>query len=138
MKPNYELDELLESPAQKATQNLLSGLPEETLSLAWRSQLNEKLIVIAEKPKPKPFWAIAWKPAAGLALASALALVFVLQMNPSTAPSSTATAKDSSSVILTAHNEGSTWAELGVSPASDSSATVPAIDDFSDLDLDTL
>lgn len=138
MKPNYELDELLESPAQRATSKLVSELPDETVSLAWRSQLNEKLIAMAEKPKPRPFWAIAWKPAAGLAIASALALVVVLQMSPTQRPSEASLPSDNSSVILTAHTEGSTWAELGTTPASDSAASVPSIDDFADLDLDTL
>lgn len=55
-----------------ALKRIVSDLPEEGLSLTWRSELNEKLRAL---PVTAPRRFAFWKPVAGLALASALAVV---------------------------------------------------------------
>lgn len=77
-----ELDELLQS--KEGVKGLIGELPEDTVSLAWRSALNEKLMTEA-KPARQRGW--LWKPVAGLALAGALALVTFI---PRTPPATTA------------------------------------------------
>lgn len=70
------LDQALD--ATTSARQLLKGLPEEAPSLAWRSQLNEKLLDLGAKPKPKR---LGWRLpslAAGVAACS-LALFAYLQ-----------------------------------------------------------
>ena len=82
---NFEnIDAKLASSSQKAIQQVVESLPEDTLSMAWRSSLNERLI--AESAAYKPRLRFSWfaAPAAGLAVAAVLAVaVFV---HPPTTP----------------------------------------------------
>ncbi|MCW5943370.1 MAG: hypothetical protein KIS66_14155 [Fimbriimonadaceae bacterium] len=71
------LDDLLE--ASCAVRHVVASSPEDELSLAWRSELNEKLLALA-RPVKKSRWALAWRPATALAVTAALALTFVLQL----------------------------------------------------------
>jgi hypothetical protein len=86
MKPFEVDDKALESPAQKQVHELVSQLPEDSLSLAWRSALNEKLLATAPKPR-RSVWTWMMKPAAGLAVAGALAVVLISRTGISPSPS---------------------------------------------------
>lgn len=55
------------------------ALPDETLSLTWRSDLNERLAAAAGRRKKARLAALIWKPAAGLALAGALSVAFMVK-----------------------------------------------------------
>ncbi len=72
-------DSRLNTPGQVAIRSLVSALPEEEVSMAWRSSLNQQLMQIAaKKQRRKRFLWIA-SPIAGLSVASALAFVVMLQ-----------------------------------------------------------
>ncbi len=77
------LDEKLAAQAQIA--DAVKALPEEPLSLAWRSDLNTKLHAMAARRKKLDLFGWIWKPAAGVALAGALAVAFVAR-EPGMAP----------------------------------------------------
>jgi len=82
MKRNEDhakLDALLNSESQQAMRNAVRSLSDESLSLSWRSELNEKLLQIRPTPRWKVRMFAAWKPAVGLALAACLALVVTVK-----------------------------------------------------------
>ena len=71
-------DAKLNSSGQQAIREMVRALPEEPLSMAWRSSLNEQLLVVAAKQQKKK--RIMWfaRPAAGgLSLAMCFALVML-------------------------------------------------------------
>ena len=71
-----DLDRQLSSAAQKQVHEVVKALPEETLSLAWRSELNTRLRNEIVHKKRVNLFGWVWKPAAGVALAGALAVGF--------------------------------------------------------------
>lgn len=68
-----KLDASLEANAQKTVASLVSELEDETPTLAWRSELNEKLLKI-DRSRPRQ-QTLIWKTAFGLGLAACLAWV---------------------------------------------------------------
>ena len=69
----------LNSAGQQAIRAMVSSLPEEPLSMAWRSSLNEQLrLVAAKKQKRKRLFWVA-SPLAGLSLTGALAFIVMFQ-----------------------------------------------------------
>lgn len=71
-------DERLRSDAQRQAAEWVKGLPEETPSMAWRAALNEKVREEANRRARRRWnWTLA-RPALGLLVASALALVVVM------------------------------------------------------------
>ncbi len=78
-KTQSELDALLKSESQQTIRRVVNSLPEESLSLSWRSDLNERL----HKVRPQSRWrgrvARGWKPALGLALAGCLATLIAIR-----------------------------------------------------------
>jgi hypothetical protein len=79
-----DLDQELNSPAQIQVREVVRALPEETLSLTWRSDLNLRLRGEAARKRKRMVFGWVWKPTAGLALAGALAVGIFL--HPATAP----------------------------------------------------
>lgn len=75
-----ELDAALEESGQSRIQSLVRGLPEETLSLAWRSELNRRLLAADARRRRLVRLGWIWKPAAGLAAAFALSLAYVSRL----------------------------------------------------------
>jgi len=92
----------LKSAPQLAIRDLVRGLPEETVSMAWRSSLNEQLLVVAAKQRKKR--RILWfsGPAVGISLATALAFVVLFQ--PSSHPTVKAPEYGIESAILNDHH----------------------------------
>lgn len=72
------IDEQLCSPGQMAMRDVVQSLPEDTLSMAWRSSLNEKILEGAAKKRQRRRWLWFLAPSAGLAVACALATVVIL------------------------------------------------------------
>ena len=72
---NYPMDERLESQDQIAISKVVASLADEEPSLAWRSQLNEKLMAVSvQQKKRRTFRLWTLRPALGLSVAGALAL----------------------------------------------------------------
>jgi hypothetical protein len=78
-------DERLNSEAQQAIRQTVRALPEETVSLAWRSALNERVLQEAQLSKRRQRLAWLLRPAVGLAMAGAMAFVVVMR-TPETKP----------------------------------------------------
>ena len=83
--PVSELDERLESAAQRKISRIVKGLPADEPSLVWRSQLNERLESTAKKGRARQRLLRIWSPALGLGLAAAIAVVMMVP-RPVTAP----------------------------------------------------
>ncbi len=93
---NFEVsDAQLSSPSQQAVQNLVHAIPEESLSMAWRSSLNERLIMESASYSRRK--RVMWirMPAFGLAAACALATVFMVMPSMHSAPMHSAPAVQS-------------------------------------------
>lgn len=72
-----ELDRMLESDGGLQIRQAVQSMPEDHVSMAWRSQLNERLTaVVAVKQRKRRF---AWilSPALGLGMAGALAVMMM-------------------------------------------------------------
>lgn len=68
-----ELDRLLESESGIQIRNAVHDMPDEAVSMAWRSDLNEKLGMHISKEQRRRRFAWIVSPALGLGLAGALA-----------------------------------------------------------------
>lgn len=126
------IDELLED---ESVRKLVGALPEDELSLEWRSQLNERLLAI--RPRVPAKWWITWRPVAGLALAGALVGTLILRA-PQDAPS-TPTAVGLDEAMIAAHRESVTRQEIGAAPVSSlrsDTASQPTY--YDEVDLSTL
>ncbi|MDR3689144.1 MAG: hypothetical protein P4L46_07170 [Fimbriimonas sp.] len=95
------VDDMIESPEQHSVRKLVQALPEESLSLAWRSSLNEKLLetAAAKKRRNRLNWIL--RPALGLGLASVLAVIVLF--HPSQAPKSSTPDRGIESAIVSDH-----------------------------------
>lgn len=74
-----QLDDQLNTPSQLQVSQFVKAMPEDTLSMAWRSSLNEKLIEASNQKRRKQKLAWILRPAMGLGLAFALAIFVVFQ-----------------------------------------------------------
>ena len=135
---NYkDLNEKLESTSQQAIKNLVSHLPEDTLSMAWRSSLNERLIKESTSKTRKFRFSWFAMPAAGLALAAALAVAVYVHpaagSNPTSAGPQSAVTKSSSleSGLLETYSQESISHEIiGSGPDPSSDVSHPSIADI--------
>ena len=73
------MDSRLDSAGQQTISKMVQSLPDDTLSMAWRSSLNERLMETAVKKRKKQRLAWVLRPALGLGLASVLAVVVMFQ-----------------------------------------------------------
>lgn len=79
-KNTFDEDSRLSTPSQLAIKSLVAAIPDEEVSLAWRSSLNQKLMLeVAKKQRRRHMFWIA-SPIAGLSVAAALA--FVVMFHP--------------------------------------------------------
>ena len=76
------LDEKLRSAEGTKVAQVVSALPEEELSLAWRSQLNEKLNLATDKKRKKKTWNRIWSYSAGLGLSTVAGIALFLAILP--------------------------------------------------------
>lgn len=97
------IDDKLNHPSQAWVQNMVNKLPDETPSLAWRSQLNERIRLEAKRRARKRFWTFALSPAAGLATVSALVALVWMPRTPQA--ESVATGSSVESAIVRAHQD---------------------------------
>lgn len=83
-----KLDASLETQAQKTVAGLVSQLEDETPTLTWRSELNERLLKVGRsRPRQQT---LIWKTAFGLGLAACLAWVALTVRPLPTGPSTVA------------------------------------------------
>jgi hypothetical protein len=72
-----ELDRRLESEAHLQIRQAVQAMPEDSVSMAWRSQLNEALVQKIEAKQRKRRFTWILSPALGLGMAGALAFVLM-------------------------------------------------------------
>lgn len=133
------LDALLNSDAQRAVRNAVRGLPEESLSLSWRSSLNEKLLQVRPIPKWRIRLAATWKPVAGLALAGCLAMMITLRTTePPIRHSSSLEASLVSVYDEQANSDEVAGSGLAFHEVSDTTRTNDSSSDWSESDLTNL
>jgi hypothetical protein len=72
------LDEALNDVGQQFVAQSVKRLPMDDVNLAWRSQLNEKLLVEQTRIRKVRKQNLIWRPVAGLAMASALAFTLMI------------------------------------------------------------
>lgn len=134
-KNTNNLDEALQQTEN--LRGLVHGLPEDQVSLQWRSALNEQILAMAAKPK-KTLWSLFWKPASGLALAGALTAVVIMQRPAPVAPNLTANS-EFASAIFEAHEASYAYREIGVTmPQSQSDPLMNLVDRSEEVDLGAL
>lgn len=109
-------DEQLNDPAQRAVQNFVRDLPEDSLSMAWRSGLNEKLIAESQRYQKRSRWLLIMRPIAGFALAGCLAVVLMVRsgsLDPRAGTNSGATGRSSiEAQLLDTHEQVDQYAEV--------------------------
>ena len=69
------ISEMLEASGQQSVRQLIKAMPEDTVSLQWRSSLNEKLLALAPGKKKLSALVIGFRTLTGLGIASILFLV---------------------------------------------------------------
>lgn len=105
---NRDLDQRLESPAQRAVRDAVRQLPDEELSMAWRSSLNERLRAeSAVQKRATRRWHLALRPALGLGMACALAAVvtFRLGSGPTSTPTPAVLDSELEAALFSAHRQ---------------------------------
>ena len=73
-----ELDRALNSAPQAAIRDAVGGLREDTVSMAWRSELNQKLVAKVQATQRRRRFTWILSPALGLGIAGALAAVLLI------------------------------------------------------------
>ena len=137
-----ELDALLKSQSQEAIRSAVKSLPEESLSLSWRSELNERL----REVKRQSVWRLrlirSWKPALGLALAGCLAMLIAVR--PVERPSVSTSANSSIEASLVSSYTDNTNAEdlvgagLNIHEVSDTTKASDSSSQWTESDLTNL
>lgn len=112
------MDAKLATPSQEAMRQVVQSLPDETVSLAWRSALNEKVLAAAKVQHKRRvlYWFL--RPAAGLALAGAMAAVVLFrQPTPTSRPAASTYGVEAA--LIAAHDDATRYNDItgsGLSP----------------------
>ncbi len=121
MRGNADLgnDDRLGSPAQQQMRELITKLPEDSLSLAWRSSLNERLLQTAATKQKKARWSWTLKPALGFAVAGAFAAIALLNTAAPLSTQTVATDGILEAAIVQDHRHSAAFSDVvgvGVNP----------------------
>lgn len=133
------LDEALNSPVQQSIAQGVKRLSSETPSMAWRSQLNERLLAEAAKKRAeRRRRALVWRPVAGLAVASALTMAILIPNRNLAGPSGRSVEADVWSAHSVAEKNFYLTGTTGVARETDSNALANASYDWEAADLTAL
>jgi len=140
---DFNDDARLDGAGQQAVRKIVQALPEEPLSMAWRSSLNEHLLEVAGKQRKKQRWLWAVKPGLGLSLVTAALMVFLI-FQPSTRHHTTPSKPGLESAILADHHNSALLTQVssvGLSEnetASDINTQDPGDEVWSEADVESL
>jgi hypothetical protein len=141
MKRRNEFDDkLLEGEGQALVHKLVAGMPDEDLSMAWRSALNERLLETAAHQRRRQRVAWFMRPAMGLAFAGALAAVVMIRTAPVGAPIRTHSGALEAALVQD-HRQNAFTSEvagLGVNPLESRPTEVITGSDWSEFELESL
>jgi hypothetical protein len=133
-------DSKLQSEGQMMVKNLVSSLPEDQLSMAWRSSLNEQLLKTAAKTRRRQYLGWIARPAFGLAFAGALAAVVMIRTAPVPA-SHVRSSGRLEAALVQEHQQNllmSDVAGVGMMPSESRPTENAASEDWSEVDLESL
>lgn len=133
-------DSKLEGEGQMMVKTLVSSLPEEELSMAWRSSLNEELRKTAVKSRRRQYLGWIARPAFGLAFAGALAAVVMIRTAPTSTPSVRSSGRLEAALVQE-HQQNllmSDVAGVGMYPIESRPTENAPADDWSEVDLESL
>lgn len=129
MDNRQDLDARLREPGQEAVRNLVASLPEDEPSLAWRAQLNERLMREAPRRRPKFGWVL--RPVAAVGLACAAYFAFLAAQ-----PSKSGSLEET---LVRLHQAAQMQDGLGtVTQVSLSSSKTPQGENWQETDLELL
>jgi hypothetical protein len=101
-----QLTAMLESERGQSVRNIMQLMPEDTVSLQWRSALNEKLLALAPTKKKLSAAVVGLRALVGVALASAVCLVvFVKSDSGKEQPASMVDPSTFASALITEHRQ---------------------------------
>lgn len=135
-------DARLNSTGQQAVQKLIRSLPEDSLSMAWRSSLNEQLLTVASTQRKKRRFLWIVRPACGLSLACVFALVVMFQ--PRVHHSTTVPDRGIETAIMSDHHYSSVMNEVSGAGLSlneitnDANTEDPDVDQWNESDVQGL
>jgi hypothetical protein len=110
-RQGQDLNRELDSASQRLVREVVKSLPEEAVSLSWRSQLNDRLRAEADRRRKLDLAAWVWKPGVAIAVAGALAVAFVSRM-PDMGPVTNSPGVEK--VLVNSYIEGTaSWAVAG-------------------------
>ena len=127
------LDQELNSAPQQQMREVVQSLPEETVSLAWRSELNVRVVALAERKRRLDLQGWLWKPAVGVSVAGALALVFMAKLADPGPVVTQPNASVETALVGTYMESKASWEVAGDgATATDSKDATPAMADPGD------
>ena len=142
MKMKNEFDDrMLESDGQQQVRQLVSGLPEDTLSMAWRSSLNEKLMQNAKQNRRRQLLTWTLRPALGLGLAGIFAFVVMFRASTVSEPAPVHKTNQLEAALVHDHEQNllmSDVAGVGLNPIESRPTQSTESDAWSEVDFESL
>jgi len=137
---NEKLDALLNSAGQQAIREAVNAMPEEQLSLAWRSDLNERLRQVRPTSKWRVTINATWKPAVMFALGGCLVMALMLRTTPLSSPKGSDNVEASLVAAFddSANSEEVAGPGLGMHEVGDTTQASDSSSDWTDSDLTNL
>jgi hypothetical protein len=138
------LDQRLQSPAQLAVRDAVQALPEDSLSMSWRSGLNERLIAVAEQRRRKQRFWLFFRPTAGLVAACGLVAVLFIQQAPTQAPASKAPRSEIGTALVSFHQDAVRSVDIAgtsinpIEAVNNETASTEGTSDWSEVDVESL
>lgn len=141
MKEFSQHEEALESAGHRRVQEVVKSLPEEALSMAWRSTLNERIRAEAAKKRRRQLWSFTLGPTFGAAATCAIAFV-MFNTNAGT-PASTAANSGLEAALVRTHRQFDavpdvTGSGLGVGEAQNVTRGPVDTTDWNEADIESL
>ncbi len=157
MKPNHDLIQKMLSEAKlsqeeelqleamlaesdASSRDLLSAMPTDVPSMAWRSELNERLQSLAPAPKASKGW-LKWAPLAGLSATAAFAVTLMVTRQEPVRQDMVSQSPPVSleSKLLTAHRDVVTAMDVSAHVPEAQAHGIPvSASDWSESDLESL
>jgi hypothetical protein len=108
-----QLNAMLESKNSQAMRNLIQAMPEETVSLQWRSALNERLLSLAPTKKKISAAMVGLRALVGVGLATAVCLVVFVKADHGKSEAATLVDPASfASALITEHRQSVVSSEI--------------------------
>ena len=135
-----ELDELLNSPSQQSMRQAVQALPQDSVSMQWRSTLNEKVRTLRPLRKKATLLVIGFRALAGVGLASVVCIALYSKFSAQP-PAPKVKAQNVASALIAEHRESVASSEIagpGIVGTETDGRTGSESSESGNADLDTL